>query len=48
MYCGKVDLEAGAARSLAAVLRVGLSEGEMSGSEVAASWFEGGEWQVGQ
>lgn len=48
LYCEKVDLEAGAAFSSAAVRRVGLSEGEVSGSVVAASWFEGGEWQAGQ
>lgn len=43
LYCEKVDVEAGATCFSAAVLRVGLSEGEVSGSEVAASWFEGGE-----
>lgn len=48
LYWEKVDLEAGAARSSAAVLRLGLSEGEVSGSEVEASWFEGEEWQAGQ
>lgn len=48
LYCEKADLEAGAAFSSAAVRRVGLSEGEVSGSVVAASWFEGGEWQAGQ
>lgn len=37
LYWEKVDLEAGAARSSAAVLRLGLSEREVSGSEVAAS-----------